>query len=67
MKRKPTGFIAVCQCARTIGAMDITRTERKEAGAILGKWLHDGCTVIPKFEGTWEASVQPCQCEKGQS
>jgi len=65
MKRKPTGFVAICQCGITIGAIDITRTGRKEPGAIIGKWLHDGCTITPKFEGSWGELVRPCQCGKG--
>ena len=64
VKRKPTGFVAICQCGLIVGAIDITRTPNKEAGQILGKWLHDGCTVDPRFEGTWDAHVMPCRCRK---
>ena len=66
MNRKPTGFVATCQCGRDVGAMDSTRTDRKEASVLLGKWLSDGCTVTPRFKGTWEANIQPCKCSKGE-
>ena len=66
-KCKPTGFIAVCQCDRTVGALDARRTDNKEAGRILGQWLTNGCTVIPKFDGTWVAQIQMCQCEQEQT
>lgn len=65
MKRKPTGFVAVCQCGVAVGALDATRTDNKDMGRIMGKWLSDGCTVSPRFEGTWLAEIKPCQCEKG--
>ncbi|WP_201766958.1 hypothetical protein [Chrysiogenes arsenatis] len=63
MKRKPTGFVAKCQCGVIVGAMDYDRTDRKDAGQILGKWLHDGCTVEPQFAGTWSVTVKACRCE----
>lgn len=66
MKRKPTGFIAVCQCDVVTGAMDFTRTQKNDAGKILGQWLSDGCTVTPRFVGTWEESIKPCQCDAKQ-
>lgn len=61
--KKPTGFVALCQCGVIVGAMDYDRTDRKEAGQLLGKWLHDGCTVEPRFSGTWSATVEACRCE----
>lgn len=65
MKRKPTGFVATCQCGETIGALDARRTERKDMGQIMGKWLSDGCTVSPRFDGTLVVHIKLCQCEKG--
>lgn len=62
-RKSPTGFIAVCQCGEIIGAMDYTRTERKEAGKIIGEWLASGCTVQPKFVSTWSVTVTSCKCE----
>lgn len=62
-KKQPTGFVATCQCGVIVGAMDYTRTDRKDAGQMLGKWLHDGCTVEPRFAGTWSATVEACRCE----
>lgn len=62
MKRKPTGFVAICQCGVLTGAMDLTRTDQKDAGQVLGKWLSDGCSVTPRFAGQWVATVLPCKC-----
>jgi len=64
MSKKPTGFVAVCLCGRITGAMDIDRTERKEAGKLLGEWLFKGCTVEPRFGDRWEVKLQSCQCDK---
>lgn len=63
MKKKPTGFVAICQCGVTVGAMDYEQTNRVDAGQILGRWLHYGCTVKPRFEHSWKASIEPCKCE----
>ena len=63
MKKKPTGFVAICQCGKCVGAMDFERTDRKEAGQILSGWLADGCTVEPRFTGSWAAKVDACACE----
>ncbi len=65
MKKKPTGFVAICQCGQVVGAMDTARTDPKDAGIILGKWLRNGCTVEPRFAGTWEVSVSVCECGQG--
>ena len=62
-KQKPTGFIAICQCGEVVGAMDYIRTERKDAGKIIGKWLAKGCTVQPKFVGIWSVTVTACKCK----
>lgn len=67
MKRKPKGFVAVCQCGVNVGAMDYERTERKEAGKMLGGWLADGCIVIPKFQSTWGAAIESCRCNLSSS
>jgi len=63
-KSKPSGFIAICQCGKTVGAMDYKRTDTKDAGAILGKWIADGCNIISKFGGTWSATIENCECKK---
>lgn len=63
-KKKPTGFVARCQCGAIVGAMDYARTDRHEAGKLLGAWLHDGCTVEPQFAGTWSVTVEACRCER---
>lgn len=64
MKSKPTGFVAKCQCGVYIGALDYDRTDRKEAGQLMGQWLADGCTVEPRFESTWSEMIKPCECNK---
>lgn len=66
MKRKPRGFVATCQCGVVVGAMDADRTPRADAGKLLGKWLADGCTVAPRFDGTWIVHVQPCKCAEAR-
>jgi hypothetical protein len=63
MKLKPKGFIAICQCGLTVGAMDYERTDRKDAGKILGSWIADGCIIQPQFTGTWSVTVSHCECE----
>lgn len=62
MNRKPSGFIAKCQCGAITGAMDAERTDRKDMGSILGEWLMRGCTVEPQFAGTWSVEVTACKC-----
>lgn len=61
-RSRPTGFVAVCRCGQTVGALDANRTERKEMGQILGRWLFEGCTVSPRFDGTWSAAIESCLC-----
>lgn len=61
-KRKPTGFVAICQCGATTGAMDLTRTDNAATGRILRQWLDGGYTVEPRFDGNWSAQIQCCQC-----
>jgi hypothetical protein len=63
-KRKPTGFVATCQCGQVVGAMDYDRTDRREAGKILGEWLANGCAIEPRFDGSWSVDVTACKCEK---
>lgn len=63
MKQKPTGYVARCQCGSYVGALDIDRTERKEAGKLLGAWLAAGCDVLSRFGGCWTEKIQPCRCE----
>lgn len=62
-KKIPTGYIAECQCGLIVGALDYTRTERKEAGQIIGKWLHEGCKIIPQFNSSWQITINTCKCE----
>jgi hypothetical protein len=62
--RKPTGFVAVCQCGVAIGALDLERSERGDVSRLLGKWLMDGCVVHPQFTNTWAARLEPCKCDQ---
>lgn len=66
-KRKPTGFVATCQCGAVVGALDYERTERHEAAKRLGQWLEDGCTIEPRFTSTWRATVEACSCSKASA
>lgn len=62
-KKKPTGFVAKCQCGEVIGAIDYARTDRKEAGKLLGEWLADGCTIEPRFSDKWTETITTCKCQ----
>jgi len=62
MKKKPTGFVATCRCGTIVGAMDDGRTDRREAGKLLGQWLASGYTVEPRFDYTWSVTVGQCRC-----
>jgi len=63
MKKKPSGFIAHCQCGEVIGTLDYERSERSDAEKILSKWLSDGCAIYPKFDSNWSIVVSRCRCE----
>lgn len=65
-KHKPNGFVARCQCGVYVGALDPRRTDLEAAGKILGDWLGDGCTVEPRFDGTWSVEIAPCQCDTSE-
>jgi hypothetical protein len=61
-RKNPVGFVARCQCGVITGAMDYERTDRKEAGQLLGRWLAEGCTVEPRF-GNFSETVYSCHCD----
>jgi len=63
VRRPPTGYVAKCRCGRLVGAVDAVRTPREEAGKILGVWLYEGKTIIPKFGDSWEADLSSCNCD----
>lgn len=65
-KRKPNGFVALCQCGVYVGALDARRTDRKDMGKLLGEWLMDGCTVEPRFVDTWSVQIESCRCDAGE-
>jgi hypothetical protein len=60
--QSPTGFVAKCRCGCITGALDADRTERADMGKILGQWLTRGCTVEPRFGGTWTEIIERCKC-----
>lgn len=62
MPKQPSGFIAKCQCGSITGALDYDRTDRRDAGKIMGEWLARGCTVEPRFGGTWTETITACKC-----
>ncbi|ENM3868768.1 hypothetical protein WKN18_003305 [Vibrio cholerae] len=62
-KLKPNGYIAICQCGKTVGAIDLNRTERKDSGKVLGQWISDGCVLKPQFASTWQVDVSSCSCD----
>jgi hypothetical protein len=62
MSKKPTGFVATCQCGVHLGALDLDRTDRSDASRLLGVWLMKGCTVTPMFGGNWSVSLEACTC-----
>lgn len=62
MKKKPTGFVAVCQCGENIGAIDYERTDRREAGKLLGSWINDGCRIEPYFDTSFSVHISSCKC-----
>ena len=67
MRLKPIGFVAICQCKKTIGAMDFERTGGKEASRILSDWLMRGCIVEPRFQHNWSVMVENCTCNADPS
>lgn len=62
MPRKPTGFVAKCQCGVFTGALDYDRMDRKDVGKMLGDWLARGCIVEPRFGGEWTEHIGSCTC-----
>ncbi len=63
-KRKPTRYVATCRCGEIVGAIELTRTPRKEGSVILGQWVANGCTLTPRFNETWSVSVVACKCSQ---
>jgi len=61
MAKKPSGFVAKCQCGSFVAALDADRTERQEMARLLGQWLMRGDTVEPRF-GSWRETIMPCVC-----
>lgn len=57
-----TGWVATCRCGVTVGAIDRERSLSADTSRILGRWLADGCTIEPRFTGSWRATIEPCRC-----
>ena len=66
-KERPSGFVAICRCGSVVGCLDYARTDRKEAGKIIGEWLDSGCTVEPRFGGHWFEKMSACSCRLTES
>ncbi len=62
MKRKPTGYIAICQCGNIVGAIDLDRSDRQDAGKTLGLWVSEGHTLEPRFGSEWSETITGCKC-----
>ncbi|PZW41609.1 hypothetical protein LX95_01290 [Mesonia algae] len=62
--KKPTGFVATCQCDEIIGVIDVDRTTPKDTGSLLGNWLSRGCKIEPRFSGTWSVTITSCKCKR---
>lgn len=60
-RKKPTGYVATCQHGLVIGAIDLERTDREGGGKILGSWIAKGCTLEPRFTGSWSVSGESCE------
>jgi len=63
-RKRPTGFVATCQCGKEVGALDVERAGREDTARLLGMWLMQGCTVAPRFTANWSASIEMCECGK---
>jgi len=63
----PIGFVATCQCNVKVGAMDFERTDKKDAGKIISKWLLAGCTIEPRFTHNWSEVISNCKCKKAET
>lgn len=54
--------LAVIQRLPHLNPLSHRMTSRREAGETLGRWLHYGCTVEPRFAETWSVDVGSCLC-----
>jgi hypothetical protein len=61
-KPRPTGFVATCRCGVVVGALDSMRSDPRDSSKILGRWLREGCSVEPRFTGSWHVSIAACRC-----
>ncbi len=66
-RRKPTGFVATCQCGHNVGALDLERSPREDTARLLGQWLMHGCTITPRFTGSWSAQIEQCACDAAET
>lgn len=64
-RKKPKGYVATCQHGIVVGAIDLARSDNKDAGRLLGSWVSKGCTLEPRFTGEWSVVVKPCEVCNG--
>lgn len=65
-RKKLTGYVARCQCGEIVGAIDLERSDRKDAGQIMGRWIAEGLRLEPRFTGSWSCQVTACGCEEAR-
>lgn len=64
VRKRPTGFLAKCQCGAIISAVDYIRIDKGEFGILCGMWLHSGYAVLPMFGDSWKVELEQCKCGK---
>lgn len=58
-KRKPSGFVAICQCG---GVVETTDDDFPHVAETINEWLKNGNTVKPMF-GCWSIYIDGCSCK----
>lgn len=64
--KRPTGYIATCQCGSIVGALDLQRCDEETVAHMLGKWVAQGRALSPMFEPHWTAAITGCTCRSDQ-
>lgn len=62
-RKKPTGYVARCQCGEPVGAIDLERCERDLVNRVFGRWISEGMTLEPRFTSNWRCEVIACGCK----
>lgn len=63
MRKRPTGWVARCQCGELIGALDRDRSEQPEISRCISGWLAAGCAIEPRFGSNWSVDLVKCGCK----